>query len=82
MPELDQEVWPPSARPHLSEISCPCLLIEGSEDVGFIRQHNRELLENLNNPQHHVFEGVAHLPSMERPEEFNELLQSFLNDVA
>ncbi len=70
--------WPatqklaPPAFGRLSEIRVPTLLVIGDGDV-------RET--SIPGARKAVMHGVAHLPNMERPAEFNQLVLDFLKTV-
>ena len=68
---------PPSPRP--TEITAPTLAIVGAEDLPDMLNITRLLAERIPNAQQVVIADTAHLPSMEKPEQVNRLLHSFLN---
>ncbi len=76
---LGEELQPkPPAVDRLVEIQAPSLLIVGDSDQPRITAA-ADLLEGaLPNVQKVVMPGVAHLPNMERPEEFNRIVLDFL----
>ena len=66
----------------LDGIKAPTLLIWGNQDTitpPFVGEQFHELIEDS---ELHFIDKCAHAPMMERPEEFNELMDSFLTRVA
>ncbi len=62
----------------LSEITVPTLIVVGSEDV-YTPVSDAELMHRkIAGSRLVVFEGVGHMPNMERPSEFNATLKQFL----
>ena len=79
--ELGEEWEPePPAADHLHDIPAPTLLIVGDEDQPRIFAAAELLEKELPNVRRIVMHGTAHLPNMERPEEFNRLVLDFLKD--
>jgi 3-oxoadipate enol-lactonase len=76
---LGEELPPePPAMERLVEIQAPSLVIVGDSDQPRITAA-ADLLEGaLPNVQKVVMPGVAHLPNMERPQEFNRIVLDFL----
>jgi len=68
----------PAAISRLGEIKCPTLVIVGNQDFAD-KLELAELLETqILNVKRVVMPGVAHLPNMEKPTEFNQLVLDFL----
>ena len=66
----------------LSQIKAPTLLIWGKEDnvtPAFVGKKFNELIDDS---QLFFVEKCGHAPMMEKPEEFNDLLENFLNQLA
>jgi 2-hydroxy-6-oxonona-2,4-dienedioate hydrolase len=59
----------------------PTLVIVGDRDVDDVRQAAEELGRGIRGARLVVMPGVAHVPNMERPEEFNRLVLDFLNSL-
>jgi len=79
--ELGEEWEPePPAADRLHDIHAPTLLIVGDEDQPRIFAAADLLEKELPNERKVVMHGTAHLPNMERPEEFNRLVLEFLQD--
>jgi pimeloyl-ACP methyl ester carboxylesterase len=72
-------VWPePLAQARLDEVSCPTLVVVGTEDLGDIKQMAERLVAEIPDTRLETIEGAGHLPSLERPDELNRLLLDFL----
>ena len=80
-PDAEPERIQPPAIGRLHEIRVPTLVIVGDRDVQDIRQAAEELGRGIDGATLVVMPGVAHVPNMERPEEFNRLVLDFLNVV-
>ncbi|MEO6510709.1 MAG: alpha/beta hydrolase [Nocardioides sp.] len=71
-----EEVWEaddeldPEAHERLSEIAAPTLVISGELDIDSIRLAADHLLAGVPSVRAVVWPDVAHLPSMERPDDF------------
>ena len=76
--ELEPEV-PAASR--LSQIQAPTLVIVGDEDRARTLAAADLLESGLSDARKTVMSGTAHLPNMERPEEFNRLVLDFLEGV-
>ena len=68
----------PPASARLGEVSCPTLVVVGDLDQPSILAVAEELAEGIPGAQKAVIAGTAHIPSLERPEEFNRLVLEFL----
>lgn len=69
-------------RDKLHLIKAPTLLIWGREDKvtpAFVAEEFHKLLENS---RLHFIEKCGHAPMMEHPDQFNEILESFLKEVS
>jgi pimeloyl-ACP methyl ester carboxylesterase len=76
------EEWEPEppAADRLPDIQAPTLLIVGGEDQPRVFAAAELLERELPNARKVVMPGTAHLPNMERPEEFNRTVLDFLED--
>jgi 2-hydroxy-6-oxonona-2,4-dienedioate hydrolase len=66
----------------LQEVKCPVLLIWGKEDKitpPFVAEEFHKLIKNS---ELHWMEQCGHAPMMEKPKEFNRLLQNFLDKIS
>jgi pimeloyl-ACP methyl ester carboxylesterase len=81
LPMEDQvrAVWPqPPAEARLGEIGVPALVVVGSEDLDDVHAMSGRIAAELPAARLVTIEGAGHLPSLERPDEFNRLLLDFL----
>ena len=79
---LGEEVPPDSpAAGRLSEVRAPALVVVGDADQPYTLAAADLLASGLPNARKVVMKGTAHLPNMERPEEFNRIVLDFLDDA-
>lgn len=69
------------SRPLLSEIAVPVLIICGDEDQIIPLSEAEEMRDALPNAELALIEGAGHLPNLEQPLAFNELLWDFLESL-
>jgi len=71
----------PDSTPWLPKISCPTLIIHGSEDqiMPVIEAHTMK--NNIPGAKLVMIEGAGHLPNVEQPEKYNQELQGFLRSL-
>ncbi len=79
--DLEEHPLVPDAALRLSEIECPALVIVGSLDRADILDMTDQLVAELPNARGAVIEDCAHLPSMERPAEFDRLVTEFVDSL-
>lgn len=80
-PALTLEERPPSAWQRVAEVGAPTLLLVGDEDFTALIDRHEHLSEEMPNAFAAVLEGVAHIPSIERPELVNSMLLEFLDAI-
>ncbi len=82
-PEIDDveevELVPPAIT-RLGEIEVPTMVISGDLDVIEFQEISKLLADNIKNVKHITMAGVAHLPSMEKPGEFNRIVHDFITE--
>lgn len=78
VPEAEEQGFEPNAVTRLSEIHVPTLIIVGSEDASLIREIADVLSEHIPNVQKNVIDDAGHHPNMERPQQFNHIVETFL----
>ena len=78
-PELTREEERPDAWSRIETVASPALLIVGSEDFSAIIDRHETLSETMPNAFAVLLDGVAHIPSIERPDLVNSLLLQFLD---
>lgn len=63
----------------LEELNIPVLVIVGVHDTPYILSSADYMVEKLPSAQKVMIEDAAHLPNMDHPNEFREIVRSFLN---
>jgi pimeloyl-ACP methyl ester carboxylesterase len=81
--DVDGEEIPlnPPAADRLGEISTPTLIVYGDKDVQDVRDAAGPLAAAIPGARLAVIPDAAHLPHMERPEVFNEIVLDFLLEL-
>nr|WP_314258658.1 alpha/beta hydrolase [uncultured Devosia sp.] len=80
-PPLTQEEERPSAWRRVGEVGAPTLLLVGDEDFTALIDRHETLSEEMPNAFAAMLEGVAHIPSIERPELVNSMILEFLDAI-
>ena len=81
---LDREPLDPLDPPavgRLSEIKVPTLIVAGGLDHPEILRGADVMAKEIKGAKKIVIQDTAHMPSMEKPEEFNQAVLSFLESV-
>jgi 3-oxoadipate enol-lactonase len=86
LPEWDQDTAPeheltPPATARLAELGCPILVIVGQGDQPSIRSAAERVVADAQQARLVVWPGVAHMLTLERPDEFAELVLDFVGSV-
>jgi 3-oxoadipate enol-lactonase len=68
----------PAAAHRLAEIAAPTLLLIGDLDVPASFRRYEWLSHHIPHARRAIISGAAHLPNMEKPAEFNQLVLDFL----
>jgi pimeloyl-ACP methyl ester carboxylesterase len=76
-----QPIDPPAVG-RLEEVKVPTLVIVGDLDIDHVQEGARVLSKGIAGARLAVMHRVAHVPNMERPEEFNRLVLEFLDSIA
>jgi pimeloyl-ACP methyl ester carboxylesterase len=71
----------PLAAGRLGEISAPTLVVVGDKDAPEIVASSRLLAAEIPGARLEVMFDVAHVPNMERPDEFNRIVLEFLESA-
>lgn len=81
--ERDEHVMPfePAANERLDEIQAPTLVVVGSHDEADLIESAWYLADRLSDRPPAIIQNAAHLPSLERPGVFNEVLREYLATV-
>jgi pimeloyl-ACP methyl ester carboxylesterase len=80
-PGLSQEERAPEAWSRVGNVGAPTMLLVGDEDFTALIDRHDHLSEEMPNVFAAVLEGVAHIPSIERPDLVNSLLLEFLDAI-
>ena len=80
-PEPRAQIPMPHAIERLGEIDSPCLLIIGANDVPETHATMGFLHDKISSAQLVTMNDAAHLPNMEHPAEFNDILSLFLTQL-
>jgi pimeloyl-ACP methyl ester carboxylesterase len=86
LPEWDQETAPehelsPGAAERFAEIACPVLIVVGDGDQPSVRATAERIAAEAPRARLVVWRGVAHMLTMERPDEFAALVLAFLAEA-
>lgn len=65
----------------LNALDIPVLIIVGSHDTPYIRAAADYMEANLKFGRKAIIEDAAHLPNMDQPDEFQEIVQDFLTNL-
>jgi 3-oxoadipate enol-lactonase len=68
----------PPASARLQDIAAPTLVVTGDEDVHDIHEIAGKLAAEIPNAERATIAGSGHLPSLERPDEFDRVVLAFL----
>lgn len=71
----------PRAITRLGEVTCPTLAIVGELDMPDIGDAAEIMVAEMADARKVMIPGVAHLPNMEKPAEFNRIVLDFLQGV-
>jgi 3-oxoadipate enol-lactonase len=69
----------PPASSRLGDVQAPTLILTGDEDVGDIHEIAGKLTAEIPHAERATIADAAHLPNLERPDEFDRLVLDFLN---
>ena len=77
--EIEEELLVDGLPERLGDVRAPTLIVVGEEDVPDIHQIADRLEREIPDTRRASIAGAAHVPSMERPREFDELVLGFLD---
>jgi 3-oxoadipate enol-lactonase len=80
--EAEEELLVADVADRLGEIQAPTLVVVGAEDVPDIHAIADKLASEIPGARRATIENTAHVPSMERPEEFEQLVLGFIEEAA
>jgi 3-oxoadipate enol-lactonase len=70
----------PPASQRLAELQVPTLVLTGDEDVADIHAIAEKLTREIPGAERATISDAAHLPNLERPEEFDRIVLGFLRE--
>jgi 3-oxoadipate enol-lactonase len=79
---IDEEPLVPDVAERLAEIAAPTLVLVGQEDQPDMQAIAERLAREIPVARLATIPATAHVPSMERPREFDELVLPFLEEAA
>lgn len=71
----------PLAKDRLGDVTAPTLAVVGAHDQPLMHTIAELVAEGVSDGRRVVIDGTAHLPNLERPEVFDEVVLGFLDDV-
>jgi 3-oxoadipate enol-lactonase len=87
--EMQKDAWEAGAREEevlegpvssrLGEIRCPTMVVVGDEDVEDMQAIAAHVADSIKSARLVTVQNAAHLPSLERADEFNAILVDFLS---
>ena len=80
--EDEEDLLVEDVADRLGEIDAPTLVLVGEEDVPDIQAIADKLAREIPGARFEKIANTAHVPSMERPDEFDRLVLGFLEEVA
>jgi pimeloyl-ACP methyl ester carboxylesterase len=71
----------PSAAERLSELNLPVLIVYGDLDTPYTIKAAEYMEQHIKGAKKVLIPNTAHLPNLERPAEFNQIVLDFLSKV-
>jgi pimeloyl-ACP methyl ester carboxylesterase len=79
--DAEEEPLVPDLAERLGEVTVPTLVVVGDEDVPDMQAIVDRLAREIPGAKRASIANTAHVPSMERPREFDELVLGFLREA-
>ena len=76
--DLQADRLEPPASTRLSDLDVPTLVVTGDEDIADIHEIADRLVREIPGAERATIPNAAHLPSLERPDEFDPIVLRFL----
>jgi 3-oxoadipate enol-lactonase len=76
-----EAVWLAEQRDRAGDIGVPTLVLVGDQDIVTPPQLSRELAQMIPGARMEFISGAGHLGNLERPGEFNRLVQEFIEEA-
>jgi pimeloyl-ACP methyl ester carboxylesterase len=80
--EDEEELFVEDVAQRLGDVRAPTLVIVGEEDQPDMHAIAKRLAAEIPGARLETIANTAHVPSMERPREFDELVLPFLQEAA
>lgn len=80
--DAEEELLVPELAERLGEVGVPTLLVVGEEDLSDLHVIARRIAGAIAGARLETIPDTAHVPNMERPREFDELVLPFLREAA
>lgn len=77
--EVEESELDPPAHERLGQVDVPTLVLVGGHDLATTQEAARRVSDSIAGSRLVEWPGVAHLPSMERPDDFSALLQEWIS---
>jgi len=81
IPGVEEMKLTPPAIERLDNISVPTLVIVGDKDAAEFQSISNLIARKVHNSKLTIMQGGAHLLSMEKPNEFNQMVLDFLENI-
>jgi pimeloyl-ACP methyl ester carboxylesterase len=82
VPEDEEELLVEDLPRRLGDVQVPTLVLVGEDDQQDMQAIAERLAREIPGAQLATIAGTAHVPSMERPREFDELVLPFLQEAS
>jgi pimeloyl-ACP methyl ester carboxylesterase len=79
--DADEELLVPDLADRLSEVKAPTLVLVGDEDQPDMQAIAERLEREIPGSRRQTIASTAHVPSMERPRQFDQLVLGFLREA-
>lgn len=66
----------------LDEINTPLLIIVGAQDIPYMHAAADYMMNKLDSAQKIIIDNAAHLPNMDQPQQFFQIVSQFLADLS
>jgi 3-oxoadipate enol-lactonase len=73
-----EAVWLADQRDRVAAIQVPTLVLVGDQDTVTPPELSRDLADMIDGAELHILAGAGHLANIERPNDFNRLVEEFL----
>jgi 3-oxoadipate enol-lactonase len=71
----------PDTTPLLSQIECPVLIVHGADDQIIPFSEAEKMCEQVSNGRLVAISQAGHLPNMEQPERYNQVVRDFISSL-